>query len=50
MSSKKDKKPAEELEQNAAQQPETQTGETAAAEETPNPLLEELEALKQERA
>ena len=47
MSSKKEKKPAEDMEQTVSQQPEEQAAETAAAEETPNPLLEELEALKQ---
>lgn len=46
MSSKKENKPAEDLEQTAPQQPEEQVAETAAAEETPDPLLEELEALK----
>ena len=47
MSSKKEKIPAEDMEQTVSQQPEEQAVETAAAEETPNPLLEELEALKQ---
>lgn len=46
MSSKKEKNPAEELEQTAPQQPEEQAPEAAAAEETPDPLAEELEAMK----
>ena len=46
MSSKKENKPAEELEQTVSQQPEEQAAEAAAPEETPDPLLEELEALK----
>ena len=46
MSSKKENKPAEELEQAVSQQPEEQAAEAAAPEETPDPLLEELEALK----
>ena len=46
MSSKKENKPAEELEQAVSQQPEEQAAEAAAPEETPDPLLEELEAQK----
>ena len=46
MSSKKENKPAEELEQTVSQQSEEQAAEAAAPEETPDPLLEELEALK----
>ena len=46
MSSKKEQNPAEELEQTAPQQPEEQAPEAAAAEETPDPLVEELEAMK----
>ena len=46
MSSKKEQNPAEELEQTSPQQPEEQAPEAAAAEETPDPLVEELEAMK----
>ena len=48
MSSKKEKEPAQaqDVEQISCQQSEEQAAEPAAAEETPNPLLEELEALQ----